>query len=182
MPIYSKGPYEYIEDEYIRRPSEGVRHVNTQEWTSWNLHTWDTWYNGYFDINHNCIIAMSLYNIGWHTFDNRTKKAMHYCSIASHNNHCLALRIKDWRHATTRQWWECLYNCQWPSSNTISHCISMMAADTSASSPITSDHTDYHTSAIKMSSNLGQWSKTSHKQNPHTVTLPSVIHWCQFIH
>ena len=36
MSIYSKGPYEYIEDEYIRRPSEGVKHVHTQEWTSWN--------------------------------------------------------------------------------------------------------------------------------------------------
>ena len=142
-----------------------IRIANTKKW-----------------MQNNSMIAMSLYNIGWHQFDNRTKKAMHYCYIASHNNHCLALRIKEWRHATTRQWWECLYNCQWPSSNTISHCISMMAADTSVSSPITSDHTDYHTSSIKMSANLGQWSKTSHKQNPHTVTLPSVILWCQFIH
>jgi hypothetical protein len=55
MPIYSKGPYEYIEDEYIR----------------------------------------TIYNIRWHEFDNRTKKAMHYNYIASHNNHCLALRIKN---------------------------------------------------------------------------------------
>ena len=130
----------------------------------------------------NSMIAMSLYNIGWHQFDNRTKKAMHYCYIASHTNHCLALRMKEWSHETTRQWWECSYNCQWPSSNTISHCISMMAADKSACSPITSDHIDYHTSAITMTSKLRQWSKTSHKQNPHTVTLPSVIPWCQFIH
>ena len=72
MPRYSKGPYGHIEDEYILRPSEGVRHVNTQEWTSRNLHTCDTWINGYFDINNWHIKLESFYYERMPTATNHT--------------------------------------------------------------------------------------------------------------